>query len=91
MIPDKIKMSHGGEKLESVIGRGESEELPIFEDGAFQIEVADRSRNGKAMVDERFLNKFVEEGAIGSHTMRGLIGSIRLADADDFVCSKVGV
>ncbi|XP_057795271.1 beta-1,2-xylosyltransferase [Salvia miltiorrhiza] len=88
MIPEKIGMSHGGEKLESVIGRGESEELPDFEDGAFQIEVADRSRIGKEMVDQGFLNKFVEEGAIGRHTMRGLISSIRLVDADEFVCSQ---
>ena len=91
MIPDKIDMSHGGEKLESVIGRGETEELPNFEDGAFQIEVSDRSKKGKRMVDEGFLNKFVEEGAIEKHTMQGLIRSIRLVDADEFVCSKVGI
>lgn len=89
MIPEKILMSHGGEKLESVIGRKESEELPDFEDGAFQIEVADRSRIGKKMVDEEFLDKFVQQGAIDRHTMRGLISSIRLADAHEFVCSKV--
>lgn len=88
MIPEKILMSHGGEKLESVIGRKESEELPDFEDGAFQIEVADRSRIGKKMVDEEFLDKFVQQGAIDRHTMRGLISSIRLADAHEFVCSK---
>lgn len=91
MIPEKIEMSRGGEKLESVIGRGETEELPSFEDGAFQIEVSDRSRKGQRMVDEGFLDKFVEEGAIDKHTMRGLIRSIRLVDADEFICSKVGV
>ncbi|KAH6835651.1 beta-1 [Perilla frutescens var. hirtella] len=88
MIPDKISMSRGGEKLESVIGRKEGEELPDFEDGAFQIEVADRSRIGKTAVDEEFLDKYVQEGSVGRHTMRGLISSIRLVDADEFVCSK---
>ncbi|CAA3001528.1 beta-(1,2)-xylosyltransferase [Olea europaea subsp. europaea] len=88
MVPERILMSKGGEKLESVIGRGEDEELPNFEAGAFEIKVSDRSRNGKRLVDERFLNKYVQEGAIDRHTMRGLVDSIRLADATEFTCSK---
>ncbi|KAG6420835.1 hypothetical protein SASPL_117377 [Salvia splendens] len=88
MIPDKIDMSHGGEKLGSVIGRNESEELPNFQDGAFQIEVADRSKIGKQMVDEEFLDKFFEKGEILRHTVRELIRSTRLVDADEFACSK---
>lgn len=82
-------MSQGGEKLESVIGRKESDELPEFEYGAFQIESVDRSRIGKEMVDEGFLDKFVEVGAVGRHTMRELITSIRFVGADEFACSKV--
>ncbi|KAK6154462.1 hypothetical protein DH2020_008710 [Rehmannia glutinosa] len=88
MIPERIAMAKGGEKLESVIGRGEDEELPIFGDGAFEIEVGDRSRAGKKMVDEGFLDKYVQEGAIDRHTMRGLIDSIRLVDANEFICSE---
>ncbi|GFP83647.1 beta-(1 2)-xylosyltransferase [Phtheirospermum japonicum] len=88
MSPERISMSRGGENLESVIGRGEDEELPRFEDGAFEIEVNDRSRAGKKMVDEGFLDKYLKEGAIDRHTMRELIDSIRLVDASEFNCSK---
>lgn len=84
-------MTRGGEKLESVIGREEGVELPDFEYGAFQIESADRSRIGKEMVDEGFLDKFVEVGAVARHSMRELISSIRFVGADEFVCSKVGI
>lgn len=91
MIPEKILMSKGGEKLDSVIGRGEDEELPNFEDGTFQIEVGDRSRVGKKLVDKEFLDKYLQQGAIQRHTMRGLIDSIRLVDATEFNCSKVSL
>ncbi|KAI3456853.1 hypothetical protein Pfo_013516 [Paulownia fortunei] len=76
---EKISMSNGGEKLESVIGRGEDKELPSFEDGAFEI----------GLVDQEFLEKYVQEGAVQKHTMRGLIDSIRLVDAIEFSCSEV--
>ncbi|KAL0320852.1 UNVERIFIED_CONTAM: Beta-1,2-xylosyltransferase [Sesamum radiatum] len=89
MVPERISMSRGGEKLESVIGRGEDEELPNFNDGAFEIEVGgDRSRVGEKLVDEEFLDRYLEDGAIDRHTMRGLIGSIRTVDATEFVCSE---
>ncbi|KAL8505469.1 hypothetical protein ACS0TY_016641 [Phlomoides rotata] len=88
MIPERISMSRGGERLEAVIGREEDEELPNFEDGAFEIGVGDRLRIGKKMVDNTFLDKYIQEGAVGKHTMRNLIDSIRLVDATDFNCSK---
>ncbi|KAL3614779.1 hypothetical protein CASFOL_040440 [Castilleja foliolosa] len=88
MNPEGILMARGGENLESVIGRGEDEELPRFRDGAFQIEVINRSRSGKKMVDEVFLDKYLNQGAIGRHTMRELIDSIRLTDASEFNCSQ---
>ncbi|EYU33687.1 hypothetical protein ABFS82_08G171000 [Erythranthe guttata] len=88
MIPDRILMSKGGEKLESVVGRGEDEELPNFEDGAFQIDGGGGSRGGGKLADEKFLDKYVQEGAVQRHTMRGLIDSIRLVDATDFICSE---
>lgn len=89
MIPEKIVMSRGGERLEDVIGRGEEEEMPNFENGAFEIAVGDRLRIGKKMVDNEFLDKYIQEGAVDKHTMRSLIDSIQLVDATDFACSKV--
>lgn len=89
MNVNRILMSRGGEKLTSVVGRGEDEELPVFQAGAFEIEAADRSRIGKKMVDREFLNNYVEEGAISRHTMRELIDSIHLVGSNDFHCSEV--
>ncbi|KAG8386056.1 hypothetical protein BUALT_Bualt03G0109300 [Buddleja alternifolia] len=88
MVPERILMSNGGENLDSVIGRGEDEELPNFEDGAFEIEVRDGSRIGEKMVDHEFLDRYVKEGAVQRHTMRRLIESIRLVDTSGFTCSE---
>ncbi|KAK4491763.1 hypothetical protein RD792_002538 [Penstemon davidsonii] len=88
MIPERIFMSRGGEKLENVIGRGEDEELPSFGDGAFEIEVGNRSRIGEKLVDRKFLDKYVEEGAVQRHTMRELIESIRLVGENELNCSE---
>ncbi|XP_076892816.1 beta-1,2-xylosyltransferase-like [Bidens hawaiensis] len=87
MHPEKIKMSSGGEELESVIGRSEDEELPEFEFGAFDIEVGAKAR-GRKMASEGFLNEFVQRRAIERHTMRDLINSVRLVGADEFQCSE---
>jgi hypothetical protein len=37
MYPERIRMSRGGEPLESVMGRTEEEEVPRFSDGAFEL------------------------------------------------------
>ncbi|KAL0710244.1 hypothetical protein Bca4012_017222 [Brassica carinata] len=34
------------------------------------------------------LNEYIQEGGIGRHTMRGLVGSIRAVASDDFVCDE---
>lgn len=60
-----------------------------LEDGAFEIEVSGSSIIGKKLVDQEFLDKYVQEGAVQRHTMRGLIDSIRLVDATEFSCSEV--
>lgn len=89
MNADRIKMARGGEKLATVIGRGDEEELPVFEDGAFEIAVMERSNIGKKLVDEDFLNNYVPNGAIDRHTMRALIDSIGLVGPSEFQCSEV--
>lgn len=89
MNADKILMSRGGEKLETVIGRGEEEELPVFQGGAFEVEVVDRSKFGKKLVDKDFLNNYLPNGAIDRHTMRDLVDSIQLVGPSEFECSEV--
>ena len=89
MNPERIRMSIGGEKLEAVIGRGEDEELPLFDSGAFNIEAVDRSSIDRKLVDSEFLNQYLQNGAISRHTMRDLVDSIRLVSARDFQCSEV--
>ncbi|XP_059281888.1 beta-1,2-xylosyltransferase [Lycium ferocissimum] len=88
MNSERISMSRGGEKLDTVIGRGEDEELPVFKEGAFEILVNDRKKIGKKLSDEEFLSKYLPEGAISRHTMRELVDSIRLVGADEFHCSE---
>ncbi|CAK7324557.1 unnamed protein product [Dovyalis caffra] len=78
MVPERIKMSSGGERIEDVIGRSEEEELPDFESGAF--EILGFERRSKWLVDEGFLDAYVPDGGIMRHTMRGLIRSIRVVD-----------
>ena len=91
MIGEKIVMSKGGEELEMVLGRGEEEELPLFKPGAFQIEVLERSKKGKKLVNVDFLNNYLPNGAIHRHTMRQLVDSIELVGPNELNCSEVSL
>ncbi|KAK6934532.1 Glycosyltransferase 61 [Dillenia turbinata] len=86
MDPEKIRMSKGGEVLETVIGRSEGEELPVYEFGAFEVEVD--GDGGKRLVDREFLDRYVPEGGVTRHPMHGLVGSIRLVGSSEFECSQ---
>ncbi|KAK4750611.1 hypothetical protein SAY87_004093 [Trapa incisa] len=96
MVPERIRMSKGGERLEDVMGRGEAEELPDFDDGAFEIdggggrsgELGLGFKRGRKLVDAEFLNNYVPEGGISRHSMRDLIGSIRVVGSKEFVCDQ---
>lgn len=89
MHPEKIKMSIGGEVLETVLGRSEEEELPEFELGAFDLEVSEKSKShGKKLASDGFLNEYLQNGGISRHTMRNLVDSIELVGANDFECSQ---
>ncbi|XP_031491848.1 beta-1,2-xylosyltransferase RCN11 [Nymphaea colorata] len=85
MDPDRIRMSRGGEDLNSVIGRRDEEELPVYEEGAFVIEAEGEERR---IVDEVDLDRFVPVGAVHHHTMRNLIGSIRSVPPEILECSQ---
>lgn len=81
-------MSVGGESLTAVIGRREEEELPAFQDGAFELdggEFVDR----EFLADREFLDRFVPRGEITRHTMRDLIGKIKIVGGKDFECDEV--
>lgn len=96
MVPERIRMSRGGERLKDVMGRGEDEELPAFDDGAFEIEGGGgRGELGlglgseRKLVDGDFLNNYVPAGGISRHTMRDLLRSIRIVRTKDLICDQV--
>ncbi|KAJ0965150.1 hypothetical protein J5N97_026288 [Dioscorea zingiberensis] len=85
MDPGRIAMSRGGERLEEVIGRGEDDEMPKFEAGAFEIEL-DMPGDSK-VVDKAFLDRYLRQGQVGVHTMRSLLDSIRAVEPGKLGCS----
>ncbi|ESQ42903.1 hypothetical protein EUTSA_v10013238mg [Eutrema salsugineum] len=102
MVPDRIVMSKGGEKLEEVMGRKEEEELPEFREGAFEV-AEEVSRLGfkrnrriggggsvisRRLVNDEMLNEYIQQGGIDRHTMRDLVASIRAVGTEDFVCEE---
>lgn len=89
MNPGKINMSHGGEVLESVIGREEDEELPVFLPGAFDIRVEDEAKFGEKLVTPYLLQRVFPRGEVRRHTMRELMKSIVLVPRSEFKCSEV--
>ncbi|KAG4935404.1 hypothetical protein JHK85_050323 [Glycine max] len=87
MVPERIAMAKGGEDLSAVMGRREEEELPAFQNGAFEVdggEVVDR----EFLVDKKFLDEYVPRGGIDRHTMRDLIAKIRIVRGKDFQCDE---
>ncbi|KAK1391893.1 putative beta-(1,2)-xylosyltransferase [Heracleum sosnowskyi] len=88
MNPAKINMSHGGEVLESVIGREEDDELPFFHPGAFDIRVEDEDKFGEKLVTPYLLSRIYPHGEVIRHTMRDLMNSIVLVPRSEFKCSE---
>ncbi|XP_030541446.1 beta-1,2-xylosyltransferase-like [Rhodamnia argentea] len=91
MSPERIRMAVGGERLEDVLGRSEEEEMPVFEDGAFQISEGGGGgelvfRRGKSLVSDEFLDNYVDQGK--RHPIRSLIGSIRVVKPGELQCDQ---
>ncbi|KAE8645996.1 beta-1,2-xylosyltransferase [Cucumis sativus] len=84
MWPERIFMSRGGERIEEVIGRKEEMELPEFRSGAFELDGGEE----RVLADEKFLDRFVQEGEVQRHTMRALFGSFRVVSESDFGCQE---
>ncbi|KAL5548536.1 hypothetical protein UlMin_003767, partial [Ulmus minor] len=72
MLPERVRMSVGGENIEDVIGRKEEEDLPDLEER--------RGNLGR----KKFWRTMFRGGDISRHTMRGLIGSAQIIRARDF-------
>lgn len=89
MFPERVEMSKGGERLEQVIGRGEEEELPRFQNGAFEVDGGLGFEGPpRRLVNDEFLDRYVPRGGILRHTMRDLMGSVRVVAADEFECQE---
>ncbi|KAL3733383.1 hypothetical protein ACJRO7_022843 [Eucalyptus globulus] len=91
MSPERIGMAAGGERVEDVMGRSEEEEMPVFEDGAFQIAEGGGGgelgfRRGKSLVSDEFLDNYVDRGR--RHPIRNLIGSIRVVKPGELQCDQ---
>ncbi|GMY31093.1 beta-(1,2)-xylosyltransferase [Fagus crenata] len=89
MDPGRVLMSRGAERLEEVIGRKEEEELPRFENGAFEVDGGPGFRGSpRRLVADELLDRYVPRGGIGTHTMRDLFGSARIVGPDHFECQR---
>ncbi|KAK1293550.1 Beta-(1,2)-xylosyltransferase [Acorus calamus] len=80
MDPARIRMSVGGEAVESVIGRSEEEELPVFGEGAFVVDGG--GSEGRRVVEGGILERFAPKGDVERHTMRDLMESVRVGVID---------
>lgn len=90
MVVEKIEMAKGGESLVDVIGRSEEEELPVFRNGAFEVDGGEGFEDErKLVVDSEFLDRYVPRGEIMRHTMRDLISKIRVVGRKEFACDQV--
>lgn len=90
MVPERVEVSKGGEMLHQVIGRREEDELPKFQNGAFEVDGGVGFEGPpRRLVDDEFLDRYVPQGEILTHTMRALIGSVRVVAGSGFECQEV--
>lgn len=87
MYPKRIKMSKGGEPLESVIGRNEEEELPYFTPGAFEVMVPETEER-RALFNKTMLDRLIPVEQIAQHTMHHLFEQVRTVPVDEVVCAE---
>ncbi|EFJ32223.1 glycoprotein beta-1,2-xylosyltransferase [Selaginella moellendorffii] len=89
MHASRISMTAGGEEIDAVIGREEQEELPVFQVGAFELQVPDEA-DGKALVEGGRLDEVIARGHGGNrHGLRSLVESIRTVSSKSSRCSEV--
>ncbi|KAL2636130.1 hypothetical protein R1flu_007609 [Riccia fluitans] len=86
----KIQMSKGGEFLKNVIGRDESEELPQFSDGAFEVMVTSGSPTeaGSRVLDDSQIDRLVPQGTVNQHTLRELMRRVKTVDSSKVKCAR---
>ncbi|XP_027342310.1 beta-1,2-xylosyltransferase [Abrus precatorius] len=89
MVAERIQMAKGGEALMEVIGRKEDEELPSFQNGAFEVHGGEgNEEEEKVLVDREFLDRYLPRGEVTRHTMRDLISKIRIVGGKGFHCDE---
>ncbi|KAL4597576.1 hypothetical protein ACB092_11G000400 [Castanea dentata] len=89
MDPGRVKMSMGGERLEDVMGRTEEEELPKFQNGAFELDGGPRfSGSPRRLADDDFLDRYVPRHGVATHPIRALIESARVVGSTHFHCQE---
>ncbi|KAI4340029.1 hypothetical protein MLD38_024905 [Melastoma candidum] len=99
MASGRIRMARGGERLEEVLGRKEEEELPVFEEGAFEVEgdggvwfAGRKWGNGWKrwrVVGDEDLERFLPGNGVERHTMRELIGNLTVIAKGELQCDQV--
>ncbi|KAI4388224.1 hypothetical protein MLD38_000572 [Melastoma candidum] len=65
------------------MGRTEDEEMPVFEDGAFEVEEGHGRKEGERLVDQEFVGNYV-----GRNKMGELIGSARIVGKGQLQCDE---
>nr|GEU49860.1 beta-(1,2)-xylosyltransferase [Tanacetum cinerariifolium] len=70
-------MLNRGKVLESVIGKGEDEELPLFAFGAFDFQVGSVvSKKNDKLADEAFLNEYLKNGILYESSTVPVVGDV---------------
>lgn len=88
MYPKKIKMSKGGERLNSVMERNAAEELPYFTSGAFQVMVPENGER-RPLLNKKMLDRIMPQGDVREHTLHHLLEQIRTIPLDEVTCAQV--
>ncbi|CAK9192488.1 unnamed protein product [Sphagnum jensenii] len=87
MYPKKIKMSKGGERLNSVMERNAAEELPYFTSGAFQVMVPENGER-RPLLNKKMLDRIMPQGDVREHTLHHLLEQIRTIPLDEVTCAQ---
>eukprot|EP00897_Mesotaenium_endlicherianum_P010098 jgi/Mesen1/9116/ME000058S08604 len=81
MHPDRIRMSAGGERIADVMNRAESDELPQFAPGAFEVPGGGVRGAGAWRMDAGVVEKMTAQSVGAAHKLRELLFSVRAVES----------